>query len=70
MSNSSSNSSGGIGFCGLLFIVFLILKLGVGDTVVKTWSWWWVCAPLWGAGCSHFGYSVYRWYYMDYRKEF
>ena len=48
MSKSSSNSSGGIGFCGLLFIVFLILKLGVGDTVVKTWSWWWVCAPLWG----------------------
>jgi hypothetical protein len=26
-----------------LFILFLILKL----TNVITWSWWWVCAPLW-----------------------
>lgn len=38
------NAGGGIGFCGLLFIVFLILKL----TKVITWSWWWVTAPLWG----------------------
>ena len=35
--------SGGIGFTGLLFIVFLVLKLcGVID-----WSWWWISAPLW-----------------------
>lgn len=32
-----------IGFSGILFIVFLILKL----TNVITWSWWWVTAPLW-----------------------
>lgn len=28
---------------GILFIVFLILKLC--GTI--TWSWWWVTAPLW-----------------------
>ena len=32
-----------IGFGGILFIVFLILKL----TNVIAWSWWWVTAPLW-----------------------
>lgn len=34
----------GVGFIGLLFIVFLVLKL----TKVITWSWWWITAPLWG----------------------
>lgn len=47
MSDSSSASSGGIGFCGLLGIVFIVLKLA-GITEVATWSWWWVLAPLWG----------------------
>ena len=28
---------------GVLFIVFLILKL----TAIINWSWWWVTAPLW-----------------------
>lgn len=37
-------SSGGIGLGGLVFIVFLVLKLT--DTI--DWSWWWVTAPLWG----------------------
>lgn len=41
---SNQNTGGGIGLCGVLFIVFLILKL-VGTI---TWSWWWVTAPLWG----------------------
>lgn len=43
MSNES-NSGIGVGFYGLLFIVFLVLKL----TGVINWSWWWVTAPLWG----------------------
>lgn len=35
--------SGGIGFLGLLAIVFITLKL----TGHIAWSWWWVLAPLW-----------------------
>lgn len=43
MSKTSGSSSSGIGFAGLLAIVFIILKLvGVID-----WSWWWVLAPIW-----------------------
>ncbi len=42
MSNSST-SSGGIGFVGLLTIVFIVLKL----MDVITWSWWWVLSPIW-----------------------
>ena len=34
---------GGIGFTGLLAIVFITLKL----CGVISWSWWWVLAPLW-----------------------
>jgi hypothetical protein len=42
MSQSSSSSSG-IGFSGLLTIVFVTLKLlGKID-----WSWWWVLSPIW-----------------------
>ena len=40
---NSSSSSGGIGFVGLLTIVFIVLKL-IGKI---TWSWWWVLSPLW-----------------------
>jgi hypothetical protein len=42
MSNSSSSSSGGIGFLGLLTIVFITLKL----TGYIDWSWFWVLSPL------------------------
>lgn len=43
MDKNSSGASGGIGFTGILQIVFIILKLcGVID-----WSWWWVLAPMW-----------------------
>jgi hypothetical protein len=42
MSSSSSNS-GGIGFVGLLTIVFVVLKL----TGFIAWSWWWVLSPVW-----------------------
>jgi hypothetical protein len=43
MSNTTSTSSGGIGFGGLLTVAFIVLKL----TGVITWSWWWVLSPLW-----------------------
>lgn len=45
-SKKETTQSSGIGICGLMFIVFLALKLaGIGT--VATWSWWWVTAPLW-----------------------
>lgn len=40
---SSSGRSGGIGFLGLLTILFIGLKL----TGYIAWSWLWVLAPLW-----------------------
>lgn len=42
--STTAQSSSGIGFFGLLAIVFITLKL----CGVITWSWWWVLAPLWG----------------------
>ena len=42
MSDKVETSSGGIGFCGLLTIVFIVLKL-VG---VINWSWFWVLSPM------------------------
>jgi len=38
-----SSSSGGIGFVGVLTIVFIILKL----LNKIDWSWWWVLSPMW-----------------------
>lgn len=44
MKNQNNNvRNSGIGFFGLLGIVFIVLKL-VG---VVNWSWWLVLAPLW-----------------------
>lgn len=40
---NNKQASGGIGFTGLLTIVFIILKL----CGIITWSWWWVLSPLW-----------------------
>ena len=39
----SESRTGGIGFSGLLTIVFITLKL----TDYIDWSWWWVLSPLW-----------------------
>ena len=44
---SNTNASGGIGLFGIFFIVLFLLKVGVANTVVQTWSWWWITAPLW-----------------------
>ena len=40
---SETRTNTGIGFSGLLTILFIGLKL----TNVITWSWWWVLSPLW-----------------------
>jgi len=39
----SPGRSGGIGFVGLLQILFIGLKL----TGYIDWSWWWVMSPMW-----------------------
>ena len=41
--NKDNNTNGGIGFFGLLTLVFITLKL----LNVISWSWWWVLAPVW-----------------------
>jgi len=38
-----NGGNGGIGLGGMVFVVFLVLKL----CKVIAWSWWWVTAPLW-----------------------
>ena len=40
---SSKAAGGGVGFCGLLAIAFIVLKL----TGVIDWGWGWVLSPLW-----------------------
>lgn len=40
---NNNGAAGGIGFCGLLAIAFIVLKL----TGFIDWSWLWVLAPLW-----------------------
>lgn len=42
MSEKTQAASGGIGFCGLLTVVFIVLKL----TGHVDWSWFWVVSPL------------------------
>lgn len=39
----NKNTSNGIGLPGVLFVVFLVLKL----TGNIDWSWWWVTSPIW-----------------------
>ena len=46
MSKQTSNPSGGIGFVGLLQILFIGLKL----TGHIDWTWLWVLSPIWIAG--------------------
>lgn len=43
MDNKSTTVASGTGFCGLLTIAFIVLKL----THVINWSWIWVLSPLW-----------------------
>lgn len=43
MSKTSTSSNSGIGFFGLLTLLFVGLKL----TGYINWSWWWVLSPVW-----------------------
>lgn len=41
--SSGGSNGGGITFCGLLAIAFIVMKLAG----LIHWSWVWVLAPLW-----------------------
>jgi hypothetical protein len=41
--DNNNKTSGGIGFCGLLTLLFIGLKL----CGVIAWSWLWVLSPIW-----------------------
>ena len=43
MATNNTGTSGGIGFAGLLTILFIGLKL----TGYISWSWLWVLSPIW-----------------------
>lgn len=44
LNDQTQSSRSRVPFAGLLFLLFLTLKL----CAVIDWSWWWVTAPLWG----------------------
>lgn len=43
MNDNNKSGGAGIGFTGLLTLVFIVLKL----THVIKWSWVWVLSPVW-----------------------
>jgi len=51
---ADSTTSGGVGICSLLGVVFVTLKL----TGVIDWSWWWVTVPFWGPTVVAFAIAV------------
>ena len=54
MSDNSNTQTGGIGFVGLLTILFIGLKL----TGYIAWSWWWVLSPIWIAALTVLGFLL------------
>ena len=40
---TSTAAKGGLNFCEVLLVVFIVLKL----CKVINWSWWWVLSPFW-----------------------
>jgi Flp pilus assembly protein TadB len=60
--NQNNNVGGGIGFTGLLTLIFIVLKL-IG---VINWSWWWVLSPLWiSFGIGIIVVAVVLWVIVD-----
>lgn len=52
--SKQTQATGGIGFLGLLTIVFIVLKL----TNFIDWSWWWVLLPLYAVPAFIFGGAI------------
>ena len=40
---TTTAAKGGMNFCDVLLIVFIVLKL----CKIINWSWWWVLSPFW-----------------------
>lgn len=51
---SASASASGVGFSGLLTILFVALKL----THVINWSWVWVASPLWISFLLYLAFAI------------
>ena len=64
MSSKSSSSSTGIGFVGLLTIVFIVLKL-IGKI---SWSWFWILAPIWISFISAILFLIAMFLFYHYMK--
>ena len=62
---ANNTSSGGIGFCGMLTILFIGLKL----TNYITWSWWWVLSPLWLPLAVFLGVVTTIWLLMKFFEQ-
>ena len=60
-----STQSGGIGFFGMLAILFIGLKL----TNYITWSWWWVLSPLWLPFALLIGIVTVAWLLMKFFEQ-
>ena len=66
--SSTATAGGGIGFLGLLAILFIGLKLGG----IISWSWWWVLAPIWiplAIVLAVIGGIVCWWAWADWRRR-
>lgn len=65
MSTNNNSSNNGIGFFGLLTVVFITLKL----THFIDWSWWWVLSPLW-MPIALVAIVALIWFLNEIRKEY
>ena len=61
--NFNSDSGGGVGFCGLLAILFIGLKLAG----IIHWSWIWVLSPLWIPFLIVLPFAV--WFFIKFFKQ-
>lgn len=60
MNDNNGTAKGGIGFIGLLTIVFIALKL----CGVITWSWLWVLSPIWIGLCVDIAVILVVWWML------
>ena len=63
--NNTKTASSGIGFCGLLAIAFIVLRL----TGIIEWSWVWVLAPIWIPFVSVFAIILIVWAVFAIRRR-